>query len=292
MGKKIISYSLWGNLPIYTIGAIRNAELAKEIYPDWICRFYIGDDVSDDIVSQLDDFDNTEVIIMEHKENDWQGMFWRFYAVNANDDVDYVIFRDTDSRLSVREREAVKEWMDSGKYFHIMRDHPYHNEPIMGGMWGCKPKSFIARMNEEYHEINEESQTKLKNPEVVDMESIINNWLAYEHIRTNQQIGNYIIEDKYNLKGIDQHFLRYVIYGLVYKDSWIQDDYPHYNCWSGRFDDVKSGHNTKEINTGFPSARNKNWNDFIGQVYDENDFPVKEYADILEERDSCTYKDY
>ena len=33
--KKIISLSLWGDNPVYTQGAIRNAELAKEIYPDW-----------------------------------------------------------------------------------------------------------------------------------------------------------------------------------------------------------------------------------------------------------------
>jgi len=33
--KKIISFSLWGDNPVYTQGAIRNAELAKEIYPDW-----------------------------------------------------------------------------------------------------------------------------------------------------------------------------------------------------------------------------------------------------------------
>ena len=72
MSKKIISYSLWGNEPMYTIGAIRNAELAKEIYPDWVCRFYIGDDVEDGIVGKLKSFDNIEVIKMPHKYNDWQ----------------------------------------------------------------------------------------------------------------------------------------------------------------------------------------------------------------------------
>ena len=81
MGKYIISYSLWGNTPMYTIGAIRNAEQAREMYPDWICRFYVGDDVSKHIVSKLQSFDNTEVIVMQHKENDWQGMFWRFHTI-------------------------------------------------------------------------------------------------------------------------------------------------------------------------------------------------------------------
>jgi len=36
MKKKIISFSLWGDKPMYTIGAIKNAKLAEEIYPGWI----------------------------------------------------------------------------------------------------------------------------------------------------------------------------------------------------------------------------------------------------------------
>ncbi len=33
--NKVISFSLWGDNPKYTIGAIKNAELSKTIYPDW-----------------------------------------------------------------------------------------------------------------------------------------------------------------------------------------------------------------------------------------------------------------
>ena len=42
MNLKIISFCLWGDLPKYNVGAIRNAELAQKIYPDWICRFHIA----------------------------------------------------------------------------------------------------------------------------------------------------------------------------------------------------------------------------------------------------------
>ena len=34
MKKRYLSFSLWGENPLYTIGALRNAELAKELYPD------------------------------------------------------------------------------------------------------------------------------------------------------------------------------------------------------------------------------------------------------------------
>ena len=51
----------------------------------------------------------------------------------ANDDtVDRYIIRDVDSRLNIRERFAVEEWINSDKQFHLMRDHPQQAAVIMG----------------------------------------------------------------------------------------------------------------------------------------------------------------
>jgi hypothetical protein len=132
--KKIISFSLWGDNPKYTIGAIRNAELTPIIYPGWISRFYCGESVPTDIIKTLISLPNTEVVMMD-VDGDWTGMFWRFYAC---EDSDIMLSRDTDSRLSNREKLAVDEWLESDKDFHIMRDHPYHNTEILGGMWGVR----------------------------------------------------------------------------------------------------------------------------------------------------------
>ena len=132
--KKIISFSLWGDNPKYTIGAIKNAELIDTIYPGWIGRFYCGKSVPIDIIEILKTYTNVEVIEME-ENGDWSGMFWRFYAC---EDSDVMISRDTDSRLNLREKNAVDEWLNSDKDFHIMRDHPYHNALILGGMWGVR----------------------------------------------------------------------------------------------------------------------------------------------------------
>ena len=134
--KKIISFCLWGDDPKYTIGAIRNAELAEEHYPDWICRFYIGKSVPSEIIETLAGKENTEIVTME-QEGNWTGMFWRFYPA-SEPDVDVMISRDTDSRLNAREAAAVSEWLQTDKSFHIMRDHPYHRTEILGGMWGVK----------------------------------------------------------------------------------------------------------------------------------------------------------
>jgi hypothetical protein len=145
--KKIISFSLWGDNPKYTIGAIKNVEQSKTIYPDWICRFYCGKSVPLEITEKLKSYNNVEVIEMD-EDGDWSGMFWRFYAC---EDSDVMISRDTDSRLSFREKLAVDEWLESDKDFHIMRDHPYHNALILGGMWGVRNgilKDIISIINQ------------------------------------------------------------------------------------------------------------------------------------------------
>ena len=133
---KIIAFSLWGNDPKYTIGAIKNADIAEELFPDWTCRFYIGKSVPEDIISQLEKKTNVQLVRM-NEDGDWSGMFWRFHPC-SEDDVDVVLSRDTDSRLTQREKDAIDEWLESDKGFHIMRDHPWHAAAILGGMWGCK----------------------------------------------------------------------------------------------------------------------------------------------------------
>lgn len=132
---KLISFCLWGNIPKYTIGAIKNAELKQSIYPDWIARFYCSDNVPADIIEKLKSFPNVEVCIMP--DDGWRAMFWRFLPA-SDPDVSAILSRDTDSRLSVREKMAVDVWLASDKRFLSLRDHPWHDIPILGGMWGAK----------------------------------------------------------------------------------------------------------------------------------------------------------
>ena len=40
-----LSFSLWGNNPMYNVGTIRNAELWKEVYPDWQMVVYYDNTV-------------------------------------------------------------------------------------------------------------------------------------------------------------------------------------------------------------------------------------------------------
>lgn len=138
--KKIISFSLYGWDYKYFTGAICNAELAKIIYPDWICRFYCGETVPEEIINQLKEFDNVEVIHMLENTK-YSYMMWRFLPIDDND-VEVMLSRDADSRLSHREKSCVDEFLKSDKLFHSIQDHGLHDN-IMGGMWGMKKNDRI-----------------------------------------------------------------------------------------------------------------------------------------------------
>ena len=155
--KKVISFCLWGSNPKYCIGAIKNAILAKKIYPDWICRFYCSSCVPLDVIQQLREFENVEIILL-NKTGNWKFNSSRFLAI-SDFNLDVVIFRDADSRLSIREKLAVDEWIASSKILHIMKDHPSHAiYPIFAGMFGLKGKIIlgIEQLLESFEKYNQE----------------------------------------------------------------------------------------------------------------------------------------
>lgn len=197
--KKVISFCLWGNNPKYTIGAIKNAELATTIYPEWICRYYVGRSVPLDIVENLSKRSNVELIKMD-QDGSWNSMFWRFYPI-SDPDVEVMLSRDCDSRLSIREKECVDEFLKSDKMFHAMIDHPWHGG-IMGGMWGAK-------------------RGILKN-----MVEMTNNWTKTDAWQTDQSFlnavirplvnGSIIIHDSIQLKNFPSKRKDYKFVGEVY----------------------------------------------------------------------------
>lgn len=139
--KKVISFSLWGSAPLYWKGAAENILLARQLYPDWTCRFYIDSKCDSSLIKSVE-FLQCEIILMTPK-NTLSGLIWRFLAA---DDCDVMISRDADSRLTQREALAVEKWLASDKDFHIMRDHPMHKTLILGGMWGCRNMSGFSEL--------------------------------------------------------------------------------------------------------------------------------------------------
>lgn len=138
-----LSFSLWGDKPLYNVGAIRNSELVKTVYPNWKMVLYYDHTAPQETIDQLI---KNDVLCIDMTDSNIYGPFWRFLACDI-EDADYVCLRDCDSRISEREYLAVKEWIESGKSLHVMRDHPGHYIPfgndrpgILAGMWGINAK--------------------------------------------------------------------------------------------------------------------------------------------------------
>jgi len=137
--KQVISYSLYGQQPRFLIGAVKNAQLAQRFFPGFTVRYYVGNSVPTWVRQTLDLFPNIEQIKVDERE-DSTARLWRFRAI-FDPEVDVVLSRDCDARLSLREAEAHQEFLDSPYDFHIIRDHPSgHNYPISAGMFACKNK--------------------------------------------------------------------------------------------------------------------------------------------------------
>lgn len=207
--KKIIAFSLWGDNPKYTVGAIKNAELASVYYSGWECKFCINSSVPQNIVDTLKSFSNVEVVLMPD-EASWSNTFWRFQYADGDD---VFISRDTDSRISYREKKAVDAWLESDKDFHIMRDHKWHGRPILAGMWGCR------------------------NGILKGIQNLINTF------------------DKKNYYQVDQDFLEFIVYPNIKNNCLVHDEF---------FE-----------NKPFPTKRVTT--EFVGEVYDENDFRHPDY---------------
>lgn len=107
---------------------------------------YVGRSVDLRARQVLGGFPNCRLVDMSDYQENHSAMFWRFLAHDIPG-AQAVIFRDADSRIHLRERAAVDEWLASDKRLHIMRDHPNHTLPILGGMWGVRPDPLTPMTN-------------------------------------------------------------------------------------------------------------------------------------------------
>lgn len=153
---KVISFSLYGDDPMYECGLKENLKLCKLVYPDWephvfVERMYQG--TLDAHVHYCGD------------SLDHSGMLWRFQPFFWPE-ATHCIVRDADSRVGAMEAAAVNEWLISGMLCHAMHDHPHHtSHPISGGMFGM-----VCNILPKFTERMLAAKTYNKLPRVGDMD--------------------------------------------------------------------------------------------------------------------------
>ncbi|XP_068206501.1 uncharacterized protein [Palaemon carinicauda] len=149
--QKVISFSLYGKDPEYWNGLPEILSDAKHLYPGWKVWIYTNPRNQMKILCPLlqnhSHLRICDVTNLPHPLNNITNvhpMFWRISPL-GDPKVESLLVRDSDSKLTEREQKAVQEWLESGKTFHVMRDHPMHNVPILGGMWGA---NWAQKINE------------------------------------------------------------------------------------------------------------------------------------------------
>lgn len=168
--KKVITFSLWGKMERYTIGAIKNAKLMPILYSDFELYIYLHTPtVPESIVNELKSFPFVTIIPKTTDLTKDKPMMWRFEAID-DPDVEIMMPRDTDTRFLIREQTAVKEWLKSDTLFHIMRDHPKHTGKIFGGMFGTRKLPSIPSWKDEMKKITQKGH---RNYDVTFLEKFI-----------------------------------------------------------------------------------------------------------------------
>jgi len=133
--RNIIAYTLFGDSPRYCEPAVKNVEVAADLFPQWCCRVYLDDTVPADIRRRLRDA-GAQVVDMSGQARDGvHPLMWRFLVAD-DPQVTRFLIRDADSLLSEREQGAVAEWIASPFWFHHIRDYFTHTELILAGLWG------------------------------------------------------------------------------------------------------------------------------------------------------------
>ncbi|KAJ8607605.1 hypothetical protein CTAYLR_005758 [Chrysophaeum taylorii] len=130
---RIVSFCLFGDRAIYSVGAIQNAKLCPHIYPGWHCVFYVGHRVRRAVAEALLGAGAEVRTYDEDVVVGFGALLLRFLPAAET----VTISRDADSRLNTREAAAVDEWIRSTALYHVMRE-PCHPDRIMGGMWAAR----------------------------------------------------------------------------------------------------------------------------------------------------------
>lgn len=181
MGKKIISFSLWGDKNAYYYGMLENILRRDKLYPNWTIRIYYGEGkLISKFIPIFEQFENVECInMLEFNKEYWgksqtaRNMMWRFLpCFEDKEEVEVVIFRDNDSVFTMREVKAVNEWLKSDKVFHIMKDDPRQGGTILGGMWGYKNDNSLLLFKDKM--INYPSFEKNKGVDMFFIKDVVN----------------------------------------------------------------------------------------------------------------------
>jgi hypothetical protein len=138
MKKLIFTYSLYGGDDRYIAPmlAMDLSEIRSKFNIPVEFSVSCNIDVPKETIGKLQQHGCT-VLIRDFKLEGVGGMFARYLPI-FEDAADPVIVRDMDSQIGPGEVALINEWLMSSSEFHIIRSHPLHIYPIMGGLFAIR----------------------------------------------------------------------------------------------------------------------------------------------------------
>ena len=130
----IVSFCLYGTDANYYTGLLENISSLREHMPE--CTIVVSKGVCDPSWVIPDG-----VTVIETHRAGAVNMLYRYLPM-ATADVGFV--RDTDSRITERDRECMREFLASPYSYHMIRDHVWHKSPLMGGLFGWKTRTELG----------------------------------------------------------------------------------------------------------------------------------------------------
>lgn len=154
-GQHVVAFSFYGDptsphmvAKEYWLGLIRNLEaIPKTFGPKWRVRLYHDLRDEDPLMGELCHISKahpildlcpvSSVSLLPNVPSIFP-MLWRVLPT-LDSQVSVLLPRDLDSVASTRESAALTDWIQNSNFsFHVMRDHPDHGVPMLGGMWGWR----------------------------------------------------------------------------------------------------------------------------------------------------------
>ena len=182
------SFCIYGReQPKYHTGLLDNIQLASVHFPDWRVIVYVGSDTSTDYIRTLQAAPN--VVVRMTGITGHRNSLYRFFALEEPN-VELMMVRDADSRIHWKDRWAIQRFLESGRGAHIIRDHRQHDIQMLAGLWGLR-KGVLAR----------------------PLREMVAEWSPVHG-------GSGSVDDPLGF-GIDQNFLRLVLYPLITEHSLV-----------------------------------------------------------------------
>ena len=131
-----ISFCIYGNNLIYYKGLLDNLQIISNLDEPIKVIISYDPDILEEYKKKYEEFSFVQMVKIHDELLPNYKMCSRITNLDLVPRNSFVFCRDVDSRLTKRDLWCIGEFKKSGCLLHVIRDHYYHRQRIMGGMCG------------------------------------------------------------------------------------------------------------------------------------------------------------